>query len=372
MDDPARTQHPTGTPHATRTARIDEARAHLAEAREQFGAGAGYLAACTLGIPTRGTRAAMNDDLDTWALGRVDARAYDESVRSARESFARLVGVPASRVSVGSQASVSIGMIAASLPDRAEVLCVDGDFSSAVFPFLAQAGRGVTVRHAPLAQLADAIRPTTTLVSFSAVQSATGEIASLERIVAAARAHGAATLCDTTQATGWLPIDASLFDTTVCHSYKWLCAPRGASFLTVSEEFAERLVPVHAGWYAGEEVWGSCYGPVMQLASDARRFDVSPAWPVWVGAAAALRFFAGLDGEAVRAHNSALGNALCAGLGIEARDQAIVTWPDAAGEGLRRLAAAGLTASGRAGRARVAFHLWNTMDDVERVLEAVA
>jgi selenocysteine lyase/cysteine desulfurase len=33
--------------------------------------------------------------------------------------------------------------------------------------------------------------------------------------------------------------------------------------------------------------------------------------------------------------------------------------------------AAGISASGRAGRARVAFHLWNTDDDVAAVLEAL-
>ncbi|ERK70936.1 hypothetical protein N136_02723, partial [Leifsonia aquatica ATCC 14665] len=35
------------------------------------------------------------------------------------------------------------------------------------------------------------------------------------------------------------------------------------------------------------------------------------------------------------------------------------------------LTAAGLRASGRAGRARVAFHLWNSPDDVRTALHAL-
>ena len=123
------------------------------------------------------------------------------------------------------------------------MLCVDGDFSSMVFPFLAQAHRGVTVRHAPLADLAESIGPATWLVAFSLVQSATGAIADAAAITAAARAHGARTFCDTTQAAGWMPVDASQFDATTCHAYKWLCSPRGVAFLTVSPEFQNRTAP---------------------------------------------------------------------------------------------------------------------------------
>ena len=51
-----------------------------------------------------------------------------------------------------------------------------------------------------------------------------------------------------TQAAGVLPVDASRFDVTVCHSYKWLCAPRGVAFMTVSEDFGALMTPLQAGW----------------------------------------------------------------------------------------------------------------------------
>ena len=343
----------------------------LDEARAQFGGGRGYLAACTLGLPTMGTLAAMRADSEKWARGAATASHYAEIVERVRSGYAELVTVPVDRVAIGSQSSVMAGMVATSVPDGAEVLCVDGDFSSMVFPFLSQAHRGVTVRHVPLAWLAASITADTWLVAWSLVQSATGAIADTPAIVTAARARDAFTLCDTTQATGWMPVDASLFDATICHSYKWLCAPRGVAFLTVSASLATQLRPANAGWYAGDDPWASCYGPAMHLAANARRFDVSPAWPAWVGAEPAIDLFRRLDLVEAQGHAVALGDALCDGLGIDRLGQAIVSWPDADGRDLARLTAAGLTASGRAGRARVAFHLWNDGDDVADALLAL-
>jgi selenocysteine lyase/cysteine desulfurase len=343
----------------------------LADARTQFSGGRGYLAACTLGLPTRDTVAALTADVSDWAAGRATTANYGAIVEDVRSLYAAIVDVPVSRVAIGSQVSVMAALIAESVPDGAEVVCIDGDFSSMVFPFLAQADRGVSVRHVPVSELAEGIGPKTWLVAFSLVQSATGEIADAAAIIAAARQHGAWTLCDTTQATGWLPVDAGQFDATVCHSYKWLCAPRGAAFLTISERFQSTLRPAQAGWYAGADPWESCYGPDMVLAPDARRFDVSPAWPAWVGAKPALQLFASLDIADLRDTVVALGDSLCDGLGIERKGQPIVSWPDADGTSFSRLSDAGLTVSRRAGRARVAFHVWNDEQDVDDALRAL-
>jgi selenocysteine lyase/cysteine desulfurase len=208
-------------------------------------------------------------------------------------------------------------------------------------------------------------------VVFSLVQSATGTIADTGAIIEAAARHDAFTLCDATQAAGVLPVDARLFDATVCHTYKWLCAPRGAAFLTLSERLDAQLTPLQAGWYAGDDVWQSCYGPAMQLAPSARRFDVSPAWQAWIGAEQSIGLFAGLDIAEVWERASGLGDALCDALGIPQQHQAIVSWPDASGQDLGKLIAAGIRASGRAGRLRASFHLWNDESDVQSVVTAL-
>jgi selenocysteine lyase/cysteine desulfurase len=275
-------------------------------------------------------------------------------------------------VAIGAQVSAMAAVVAASLPDGAEVLCVDGDFSSVVFPFLAQGDR-LRVRHAPADDLASAIGPGTDLVAFSLVQSATGRVLDGDGVAAAAAAVGARTLCDLTQAAGWLRVDAGRYDVTVTAAYKWLCAPRGTGFLTVTPDAQDLLRPVQAGWYAGADPWASCYGPEMRLADDARRFDVSPAWQAWLGAAESVGLLASADAGEVERHALGLANALRTGLGLDGPTRsAIVTLPDPDGKRRAALERAGCRVAGRAGRVRLAFHVWNDRADVDRALAALA
>lgn len=341
----------------------------LQRARASFLPSRGFLGVASIGIATRETVAAQKEDLDLWGSARRDPTDYDSVVERTRNSYARLVGISPDRVAAGSQTSVITSLVAAGVPEGAEVLSVHGDFSSIVFPLLQRPG--IRVRTVSLSELAAAISDDTWLVVFSHIQSSTGVVADLPAIIAAARAHDAYTFCDTTQSAGVHPVDASLLDATVCHSYKWLCAPRGVAFLTLSERFQAQLRPIQAGWYAGEQVWQSCYGPNMRLASDARAFDVSPAWPAWVGAEPAIRMFSELDIDELWQYASGLGDALCDGLGIPPQHQAIVTWADPDSSDLSKLIAAGIVASGRAGRLRAAFHLWNDEEDVAAVIAAL-
>ena len=344
----------------------------LVAAQAEFTGGRGYLAACTVGLPTRASRAAIIADLDASAAGRPDPLGYSAAVERSRAHFATLVGVAADRVAIGSQASVAAALVAASLPRGAEVLIAEGDFSSIVLPFV-HSSRELRVRTAPLAELADAVRPGTALIVFSLVQSATGEVADVDAILAAAAVADARTLCDATQAVGWLPVAASRFDAVICHAYKWLCAPRGVSFLTVSPALQRDMPALFAGWYAGPDPWTSCYGHDVELAADATRYDVSPAWQAFVGAEPALTLFASLDGQMLHAHTTALAARFRQGLDIAepARESAIITWSDADGTDLAALTSAGIVASGRAGRARVAFHVFNDDADVDRALTAL-
>jgi selenocysteine lyase/cysteine desulfurase len=330
----------------------------------------GHLDAATAGLPTRAATAALRADLDRWAAGDLDAARYDDAVARSRAAFARLVGVGADRVAIGSQTSVMAALVAASLPDGAEVLCVEGDFSSMVFPFLVERPR-LVVRQVPADVLADAIGPRTALVAFSLVQSATGAVLDGAAIAAAARAHGAWTCADLTQAAGWKAVDAGAFDLTITAAYKWLCAPRGTGFLTVGEHVQPALRPVQAGWYAGEDVWGSCYGPTMRLASDARRYDVSPAWQAWIGAAETVEAFAAVDPCVVEAWAAGLADRLRAGLGLPPTGSAIVTLDDPDGGRRAALEAAGCRVAGRAGRVRLACHVWADEDDVDQAVAAL-
>jgi selenocysteine lyase/cysteine desulfurase len=335
----------------------------------RFAVEPGYLDTASIGVPPVQAVEAMREALSAWAAGRARPQDYDPFVDAARAAFAGLVRVSPEDVCVGSQVSALAGLVAASLPDRARVVGVEGDFTSLLFPFMAQADRDVEVRLVSLADVADAIGPRTDLVVVSAVQSATGELADLDAISRAAREHDARTLVDATQACGWLPIDARRFDFVACAAYKWLLAPRGVAFMTVRPERLADVRPNAAGWYAGEDIWSSIYGGPLRLASTARRLDVSPVWLSWVGAVPSLELLRDTGIEAIHAHDLALANRVRDGLGMPRGQSPIVavTAPGAA----ERLAAAGIRASTRAGAARLAFHLHNTAADADRALEAL-
>ena len=146
----------------------------------------GYLNAATLGLPTRGVVATMDHAVQTWASGRRRPWATTTTWPAAGSCTPGWSGCPTSWVATGARRSAMVSLVAAALPDGAEVVVPDGDFTSVVFPFLVHADRGVRVRHVPLAGLADAIGPSTTAVAFSLAQSADGVVADADAVREAA------------------------------------------------------------------------------------------------------------------------------------------------------------------------------------------
>ncbi len=330
----------------------------------------GYLDTATLGLPPRAAADAVRRAVDAWQAGTASARGFDVDVGRARRAFARLVHADPADVAVGAQLSAFAGTVAAALPPGARVLVAEGDFTSVLFPFLAQEVRGVQVRAVPLAALPEAVEARDALVAVSAVMSADGAVADLDVLAAAADHHGVPVFLDATQGCGWLDVDARRFAYVAASAYKWLHAPRGAALCTFAPAHREALVPHGAGWYAGEDPWTSLYGGPLRLAADARRFDLSPAWLSWAGAAPALELLAGLGAPAVGAHARALADRFRTGLGLPPGDSAIVS-VDVPGA-QERLTAAGVRASVRDGRLRASFGLTCGEEDVDLALEALA
>lgn len=329
----------------------------------------GWLNTASYGLPPRPAWEALQQALAEWRGGRTSWEGWGAATDQARGAFARIVSVPAADVAVGAAVSQVLAPVAAALPDGARVLAPDIEFTSNLFPWLVQAERGVRVRTVPADKLADAVDADTDLVAFSLVQSADGTVARYDDVIAAARAYGALTVVDATQGCGWLPFDASRADAVAVAAYKWLMAPRGAAFAYLAPALRERLTPHAAGWFAGEDVHASYYGPPLRLAADARRFDISPGWFSYVGCAAALEVIERIGVPAIHAHNVALANRFLTALGRPPGDSAIVTVdaPDAA----ERLAAAGIRAAVRAGKVRASFHVYSTERDVDAAVEAL-
>ena len=341
----------------------------IADAQLRWDPEPGWLNTASYGLPPRPAWDAMQAALSDWRVGHTSWEVWGDSTTRARETFARLVGVDPADVTIGAQVSQILAPVAAAVPDGARVVAPDIEFTSTLFPWMVHADRGVRVQTVPAARLADAVTPDTDVVAFSLVQSANGEVARYRDVVDAARAAGAMVVVDATQACGWFPFDAALADVVVVGAYKWLMCPRGTAFGYLAPAVAERMRPLAAGWYAGEDVHGSYYGPPLRLAKSARRFDISPAWFGWVATAPTLDLMEEIGVAAIGAHNVALANRFLTGLGQPPGDSAIVTVDVPGAE--QKLAAAGVRAAVRAGRVRASFHVYSTEADVDLALDAL-
>lgn len=327
-----------------------------------------YLNTPTVGVPPVHVADAVEEFVRNWRTGELRAADFDAVVDETREAFGRLVGVPGERVAVGSAASQLVGLVAQGVPDGCRVLVAEGEFTSVSFPFAAQADRGVKITEVPLRDVPGAVAEHD-LVAVSVVQSAGGAVLDVEALRAAAETAEVPVLLDVTQAAGWMPLRLDWADWVVGPGTSGCSAPRGAAWLAVHPRAADRTRPVAASWYAGDDRWNSIYGLPLRLADGARRFDVSPAWPAFAGAAPALSYLASLDLEAVRAHGVALADRLRVAVDLPAQASPIVAL--SAPRAVERLSEAGVVASARAGRARVGFHIHNTGADVDRVVRAL-
>jgi selenocysteine lyase/cysteine desulfurase len=339
----------------------------LADAQQLWHAEGVYCNTASFGLPPDPAWEAMQAALADWRVGRTSWERWGDTTNTARALFAQLVGVSAQRVAVGGTVSELVGMLATALPAGTRVVVPDVEFTSTLFPLLVQERLDVVT--VPVARLADAVADGADAVAFSAVQMSSGEVADLDAIVDAAGACGAITIVDATQAAGWLPLDATRFDAVLATAYKWLVSPRGSAFAAVSERLLERVVPHSANWFAGEDVHGSYFGPPLRLARSARRLDVSPAWFSWVATAPALELLLDVGVDAIHAHNVGLANRMRAALDLPPSNSAIVSAELPGADA--RLEAAGIVAAVRGGRLRTSWHLYNTVADVDALLDVV-
>ncbi|MBF6063633.1 aminotransferase class V-fold PLP-dependent enzyme [Nocardia terpenica] len=337
--------------------------------RTAFAPTVAYLNAASYGLLPTAVAEAVSAAEKGRAEGTFDITGVDEIVADCRVAIGTLTGFAPEQVAIGAQVSQLVSLIAAALPEGAAVVLPEGEFTSVLWPFLVRPD--LRVRTVPLTGLAEAVRPGDALVAAAVVQSADGGIVDTAAVVAAARNHGARVLFDLSQAAGWYPVRDLGADWVVGVGYKWLLGPKGAAFLAGTDEALAELRPLAAGWYSGYNPWETCYDAPLRTASDARRFDLAPVWPAWIGQRLALELLLATGIDAIHRHNLALADRLRAGLGLPPGKSAIVSIEAEPGQ-IHRLREAGVVGSMRAGRLRLGCHLYNTEADIDRALTVLA
>lgn len=348
-----------------------------------------YLDCATWGpLPAPALEAAVRV-LEARAAGVGDWKEWETAGERARDSFARLLGCAAQDLALMPAVAPAATLVAEQLPFEpgANLVLGNEEFRSNLFPWLLQERRGFEARMVDYPrgkngqeELLAAIDGKTGLVAVSHVQSSNGYRLNLEPIVEACRKHDARLFVDATQSAGALRIPLEGIDYLATGAYKWMLSPRGTAFFYVAPKRRDELQPLFASWASASFPQERYYGPPLEFAEGASRFDISKGWSAWAGAAESIAILAGLGGEAIEAHDLELARRFRMGLvargvdplfGAEHRS-AIVAMPMDDPAGAREaLSKAGITAAVRSKFLRLAFHIYNDEADVDKALSVL-
>lgn len=357
------------------------------------GAAAGpYFGTASVCLGSRPALEALTAQAAAWADGTFDWTDAERAGEACRSLFAGLLGTEPSQVALTNSASAGANIVAAQMApgDGANIVVPAFEFTSNFFPWQRLADRGYEVRHvAPddgilaLDDFADAVDERTAMIAASVVQSSTGQRLDLGALGTLAADVGARLVVDASQAAGAIDLRGELaaVDALFCCDHKFLLGFRGLGFLWVRSDWLETFEPPFVGWKAAAEPLTVFYGPEMDLSETASRLDLSLAWHVAHADREGLQILTDAGIEHVDAHNAALMSELRAML-VEAGiadptppgpASPIVSVPLPVDEDriVAELAADRISATFRGGRLRVAVHLYNTSDDLSRLIAAL-
>ena len=356
-----------------------------------------YLNSCSQGALSHRVRAAYEEYLAGWDENGAEWEFWVERAEAARAGFAALLHGHPDEVAVTTSVSQGVSGIVSSLPfergGRNRIVISEYEFPTVGQIAHAQELRGAEVVHVrpeadgsiPAEKFAAAIDERTALVCCTTISYRTGHRHDVAAIAEAAHAKGALVLADSYQAAGAIELDVRTLgaDFVTGGTVKYLLASAGLGFLWVRGEVLAGLMPTQTGWFADEDIFRmdiSDYSP----HATARRFDAgTPPVPNIYAGVAGLGLIQETGVPAIEAHVSGLNTGLIAGLEELGAD--VVTPADPSQRGpmvcarstdapalVASLAEEHFVCSLRDENLRIAAHYYNTDDDIERLLEALA
>ena len=374
--------------------RVSAPTSDIRDARRLFPATANlaYFNTASVGLASRQLAETYHRFVDEWANAGLDFPQAERSAGSARSMVARLMGADASDLALIPSVSSAAGLVAAQLGQARpgdNVVIGQREYGSNHFPWRQLVEKGYDVRQVPFRNgglepedVAERIDPSTKLVAFSAVQSATGHRSDISAISQLARNVGAIVFVDGSQLVGALRVADELprVDVLVAPDHKFLLnAGRGMGYCYLSPAVQRRFTPINAGWRAGAVPLESFFGPEMRLSTTASRFDSSISWLAAIGNEAALTLFDDFGPDTIYARNHELASTLRAALTDgacvpadlpESNQSTIVTIPLGDVELSRvvsALAQQGIIVAARDGNLRISIHFYNHEDDIHRL-----
>ena len=315
---------------------------------------------------------------------------------AARARLARLMGVPAEHLALTKNTGQGLALIADALKLEPgdNVVSVRCEYPSVVYPWYAQADRGVETRLMTprpdgtfTADDLDAVMDgRTRVVTLSWIQFGTGFRCDLASIAAAVHARGAIFVLDVIQGLGAMPLSAEALgiDAVASGVHKWLMAPGGTGGLYLAPHLLDRLRLVNMG--AGAVVDVMKFDPLdFTPKPNAQRYEEGvPNFLGLVGLESPLGLLEEVGIDEISTQILALSD--YAAQKLEAKGYHVVS-PRADNERaglvmfkhperpnaavMQALAEAHVAAAERGGNLRFSPHFYNTSEEIDRAADAL-
>jgi selenocysteine lyase/cysteine desulfurase len=350
-----------------------------------------YLNTCSQGALSDAVEAGFDDYIASWHEQGSPWETWVERYEAARAAFAKFIHASPDEVAIVTSVSAGINGIASALNFRERRKVVMGEFE---FPTMGQVWLGQRVRGAEV-QFAKAegnsiaavayeklIDRDTLIVPLTHVCFKNGFRTDVSTITQMAHNVGALAMLDDYQDCGTRPVDVKAMnvDFYLSGTLKYLLGPPGLAFLYVRKELIPLLAPSVTGWFGQANPFA--YNPQhFELSPTARRFESgSPSVPNVYGAMPGFQMLAEIGMNDVAGHVKTLTQTFlnrARELGIVAKTPADSAGPlvvlqcrDSALM-LQALAQSGIICSNRFDGLRISFHVYNTLDDANSVIEVL-
>jgi selenocysteine lyase/cysteine desulfurase len=320
---------------------------------------------------------------------------WEKRAEEARKHAARLLKAKPSEISFVTNTSQGLNLFARGVAWKRgdNVVLPRVEFPANVYPWLSLKDQGVRIKFVPeregriiVEDIERAIDRRTRVVAISFVEFSSGYRNDLEVIGKLCRKRGVYLVVDGIQGIGALNLDVKKcrIDALSAGGHKWLLSPQGSGIFYCSSRVVKKLAHPMPGWMSVVG-WQDYYKFNYKLFPDSRRYE------------SAQRNFLGITGllESLKLINS---------LGIKDIETRVIAITDhlcdlLRSEGFRifsprergeksgivsfyprkqkaeaihsRLLKGGFVTSAREGRIRVSPHLYNTFEEMEKLVKAL-
>jgi selenocysteine lyase/cysteine desulfurase len=336
-----------------------------------------YLNTAAAGLSWNGQGRAAAEFYDSGkSKGMGGAAEWAATVAATKAELAELVKVPAHCIHFVGSTTEALNLVAHSLVlNRGDQVVLAADeFPSVLQSWESAQRRGVELVQVPISHesdrteaLAAAVSSGVKALAVSHIHWRTGTRVELSRLSARCREHGCLLIVDGVQAVGAVPVQAAIADAYCASVFKWLLAGFGLGFVIVSEQLSARLQPEFRGYNNEAPSRSLRYGHIN--------------YPGVYALHASLQFMSACGWEAIYEQVDAL--ALRAIASLRDHGFEVITPPEAHGgivsiqhprasALVRDLSEQSIFVEDRGPVVRVSPHFYNTAEDIDRFVSALA